>query len=158
MDKDKKQAYTRRITQANSTEMVVILYDMTLDYIEEAAGALGDDHDPSEFIEVISKIQGCISELIESLHMEYKPADELRMLYDFCIRRIAVSQAKRDAAILDEVSRVIRPLRDAYSKIVDKNPGGPVMGNSQTVYAGLTYGKDDLIESLSTNAGRGYLV
>lgn len=158
MDKEKKLAYTRRITQANSTEMIVILYDMTLDYIGEASLALDDGHAPSDFTEAISKIQGCISELMQSLHMEYKPADELRMLYDFCIRRIAVSQAKRDATVLDEVARVIRPLRDAYSKIVDKNPGGPVMGNSQTVYAGLTYGKDDLIESLSTNAGRGYLV
>ncbi len=158
MDKEKKLAYTRRITQANSTEMIVILYDMTLDYIGEASIALDDGHDASDFTEAISKIQGCISELMQSLHMEYKPADELRMLYDFCIRRIAVSQAKRDATVLDEVARVIRPLRDAYSKIVDKNPGGPVMGNSQTVYAGLTYGKDDLIESLSTNAGRGYLV
>ena len=57
MDKEKKQAYTRRITQANSTEMIVILYDMTLDYINEAAGSLGSGHDQSEFIEAISKIQ-----------------------------------------------------------------------------------------------------
>ena len=158
MDNEKKQAYTRRITQANSTEMVVILYDMTLDYVEEAQESLKNGEDDSTFIDAVSKIQGCISELIESLHMEYEPAGDLRRLYDFCIRRIAVSQAKRDGSILDEVVRVIKPLREAYSKITDKNTGGPVMGNSQTVYAGLTYGKDELIESLSTNANRGFLV
>ncbi len=158
MDSEKKQAYTRRITQANSTEMVVILYDMTLDYVEEAQESLKNCEDDSAFIDAVSKIQGCISELIESLHMEYEPAGDLRRLYDFCIRRIAVSQAKRDGSILDEIVRVIKPLREAYSKITDKNIGGPVMGNSQTVYAGLTYGKDELIESLSTNANRGFLV
>lgn len=158
MDNDKIQAYTRRITQANSTEMIVILYDMTLDYVSEAQSSLENGDGDTGFTDAISKIQGCLSELINSLHMEYEPAGDLRRLYDFCIRRVAVSQAKKDGSILDEIVRVIKPLREAYSKITDKNTGGPVMGNSQTVYAGLTYGKDELIESLSTNANRGFLV
>lgn len=159
MDSEKKKEYTRRVAQANSTEMVVIIYDIALDYIDEAKRAFSSDTaDEEGFHKAIGCIQGCIAELIESLHYEYSPAKELRSLYNFCLRRIAVSEAKKDPGILDEVVKVLKPLRDAYDQISGENKNGPVMGNSQTVYAGLTYGREELIENLSTNANRGYLV
>ena len=34
-----KQIFTRRITQANRTQLVVILYDMVLEYLKEAIAA-----------------------------------------------------------------------------------------------------------------------
>jgi flagellar protein FliS len=36
--------------------------------------------------------------------------------------------------------------------------GAPVMDNSQSVYAGLTYGRGSLNENLVGNANRGFLV
>ena len=37
MKKEDKQQFTLRITQANSTQLVVILYEMLLCYLEDAA-------------------------------------------------------------------------------------------------------------------------
>ncbi len=159
MDSEKKQEYTRRVSQANSTEMVVIIYDIALDYIGEAKSALsGENRDEGLFKETIGKLQSCICELLCSLRPGYELSGNLRELYGFCLRRIGASQARMDAGILDEVVKVIKPLRDAFEKIIPENKKGPVMGNSQTVFAGLTYGKEELIESLSTDANRGYLV
>ena len=39
MTREMKQIFTRRITQANRTQLIVILYDMTLTYLKDAAAA-----------------------------------------------------------------------------------------------------------------------
>ena len=39
MTKECKQQFTLRITQANATQMVVILYEMTLQYLADAEQA-----------------------------------------------------------------------------------------------------------------------
>ncbi len=159
MDSDKKLEYTRRVSQANSTEMVVIIYDIALDYIDEARASLsGEKPDEAGFSESIGKIQSCLCELLNSLNPGYELSANLHSLYAFCLRRLGACGALRDTSILDEIVKVIKPLRDAYEKIIPENKKGPVMGNSQTVFAGLTYGREELIESLTTDANRGYLV
>ena len=40
-----KHEYTRRISVANSTELVVIIYDMVLSYTDDAEEALKSDND-----------------------------------------------------------------------------------------------------------------
>lgn len=155
MNNEKKQEFTRRVTQANSTEMVVILYDMTLEYIEDAKEAKAAS-DSKEFHLAIGHIQGCLSELMASLNCEYEPAPTIKELYRYCIRRVGASEIKNDAAILEEVVKIILPLRDAYDKIKGENTSGPVMGNSQEVYAGLTYGRNDINENYVEQSNRGF--
>ena len=41
MTDEKKQQYTLKISQASRTQLVVILYEMTLDYLKEAEDAAG---------------------------------------------------------------------------------------------------------------------
>ena len=43
MTKECKQQFTLRITQANATQMVVILYEMTLQYLADAEQAAEED-------------------------------------------------------------------------------------------------------------------
>ena len=158
MTREVKQQFTFRITQANSTELVVILYEMLLSYLEESREAL-EKEDSSAFHEAIRKARGCINELISSLHMEYEPAPALMKLYLFCVRRLANGEVRSDPQPLGEIEQVIRPLHDAYEKISVQNNSGPVMGNSQTVYAGLTYGRNNLTENMADQgANRGMFV
>jgi len=155
MTKECKQQFTLRITQANPTQLVVILYEMTLCYIEEGEKA----GDIKELREAVRKARGCVNELMQSLHLEYAPAPELMKLYLYCIRRLAACEGKGDAGILEDVKRVIQPLHDAYVQIEKLNDRGPVMNNSQTVYAGLTYGRNTLTENMADQgANRGMLV
>ncbi len=160
MKKEDKQDFTLRITQANPTQLVVILYEMLLCYLEDAEQALGEREGasghPDGFREAVRKARGCLNELTCSLHMEYEPAPTLMQLYLFCIRRLALGEQRRDSKILGEIRRVIEPLRDAYRQLAEKNLAGPVMRNSQTVYAGLTYGRNTLTENMAdqgTNRG-----
>lgn len=157
MKKEDKQRFTLRITQANPTEMVVILYEMLLCYLED--GLENVDGDDRLFHEAARNARGCLNELLASLHMEHEPAPALMQLYLFCIRRLALGEARRDAALWEEVRRIIVPLWEAYRKIAVQNPAGPVMNNSQTVYAGLTYGRNTLTENMADQgANRGMFV
>lgn len=160
MTNESKQQFTLRITQANPTQLVVILYEMTLCYLEDAK----QTEDAEEIREALRKAKSCINELIDSLHLEYSPAPGLLQLYFYCIRRLAacegsLSRGKGDSEGISDVERVLRPLQEAYARIQDQNPAGPVMSNSQSIYAGLTYGRNSLNEDTAGLSGnRGMLV
>lgn len=157
MTTETKKQFTFRISQANATEMIVILYDMILQYLEDA-GELAEK-DFAGYQAAVRRAGACIQELLRSLHMEYEPAGTLRQLYLFCIRRLSQAELHRHPELLEEVSEVLIPLRDAYGQIAGQNTDGPVMQNAQTVYAGLTYGKNTLTENMADQGmNRGMLV
>lgn len=156
MTNEKKQEYTRRISQANSTDMVVVIYDIALNYIEEAKEALSDKN-YSNLNNLGINIRKCINELIGSLNYEYSPSGELLQLYIFCSRQLVEATNKRDMEALVRIESIISKLRDAYAQIADTNHSGAIMQNSQSVYAGLTYGRGTLNEDVLGSGNRGYL-
>lgn len=158
MTKELKQEYTLRITQANKTQLVVILYEMTLVYLKEADEAY-DKGENSAFKDSIRKARGCIKELMASLHFEYEPARNLLQLYVFANKELTRASVQNSKKELDHVKKMMEKLHEAYEKIAETDTSGPVMGNTQTVYAGLTYGKNSLVENLANQGSeRGFRV
>lgn len=158
MTKECKQQFTLRITQANPTQLIVILYEMVLCYLDEMEEAI-KEKDETVVHECARKIRGCMNELLLSLNMEYEPAPQLKKLYMFCIRRLVHAERRKEESLLSEIRRVIQPLHDAYQQIEIQNDKGPVMNNSQTLYAGLTYGPKSLTENMADQgANRGMLI
>lgn len=158
MTRELKQEYTLRITQANKTQLITILYEMVLLYIDEAQKALDMDN-RADYKMAIRRIQGCMNELTDSLHLEYDLAQRLLQLYLYISRELAQASIHYDMEHLEHVRMVIGELQKAYKKIEDQDHSGPVMGNIQTVYAGLTYGKSTLTENIADPAAnRGFCV
>lgn len=152
MTKERKQEYTLRISQANRTQLVVILYEILLDYLEDAKEAhRQQDHDL--FASSIYKSESCIRELIASLHMEYTPAGNLFQLYVYAIKELSKAVLHNSTEEIHHVETMMTRLHDAYETISKEDTSAPVMKNTQSIYAGLTYGKNQLMESLS-NEGR----
>ena len=77
MTREMKQEFTLRITQANKTQLITILYEMVLLYIDEAQEAL-EKEDKTAFRSAIRKIRGCMNELTSSLNFEYEIAQNLK--------------------------------------------------------------------------------
>lgn len=157
MTKELKQEYTLRITQANKTQLITILYEMILLYAEEGkeAQAAGER---AAYGNAIRKIRGCMNELTESLHLEYEIARNLLQLYLYINRELAQAGMHfEEKEHLDHVKLVVEKLHGAYQKIESQDASGPIMGNTQTVYAGLTYGKNTLTENIADpSANRGF--
>ncbi|MDD3205124.1 MAG: flagellar protein FliS [Lachnospiraceae bacterium] len=158
MTSELKQKYTLRITQANKTEMIVILYDMLLDYIKDAKAVLELDN-KEQFHKEIKHARGCVEELIASLNLEYELARNYLQLYSYVNRELASADAGNHIKALENAQMVISELKEAYVEISKQDTSPAVMSNTQSVYAGLTYGKTDLKEDLMNHSGnRGFLV
>ena len=135
MTTDLKQEYTLRISQANKTQLITILYEMVLLYIDEAKDALTRD-ERMEYKGAIRKIRGCMNELTASLNFDYELAHNLLQLYLYVNRELVKASTHYDAENLDAMNI-----------------------NTQTVYAGLTYGRNHLTENVAgSDINRGFCV
>ena len=158
MTKELKQEFTLRITQANKTQLVTILYEMALLYVKEAKEAL-DRENREECRAAVRKIRGCMDELTASLHLEYELAQNLLQLYLFIDKELAQTTLHFWKENLEHVEFIIKKLHASYQQIEGQDTSGPVMGNTQSVYAGLTYGMNQLTENISDPAAnRGFCV
>lgn len=159
MTKEIKQEFTLRITQANKTQLITILYEMVLLYLNEAEDALDAD-DKRAYKNAIRKIRDCMNELTMSLHLEYELARNLLQLYLYISRELVQASIHYEKENLEHIRSIIKQLHKAYKQIEPQDVSGPVMGNTQTVYAGLTYGRNNtLTESINDPAGnRGFCV
>lgn len=158
MTRELKQEYTLRITQANKTQLVTILYEMALTYVEEAQEALAADNS-ADFKSAVRRIRGCMNELTASLNFTYDLAQNLMQLYLYVNRELVQASLHCSTESLEHVRSVLAALQKAYKQIEDQDVSGPVMGNTQTVYAGLTYGRNTLTENITDPASnRGFCV
>jgi len=171
MTNEMKQEFTRKITQANKTELIIILYEMLSQYIEDAISSnqLGDKR---QTIIEIRRATQCVDELIASLNLEYPLAINLFRLYQYIKREllkvktesiesnIEQMQANTEAVkSLEHIIMIVHGLHEAYAEIVIEDTSGAVMTNIQTIYAGMTYGKKDINENMDSGVEkRGYFI
>lgn len=158
MTKELKQEYTLRITQANKTQLITILYEMVLLYVDEAQASL-EAGQKMEYKSAIRKIRGCMDELTASLNFDYELAHNLMQLYLYINRELVKASTHYEKEHLEHVRLIVGKLHEAYQAIEDQDTSGPVMGNTQTVYAGLTYGRNTLTENIADSLNnRGFCV
>lgn len=148
MTKECKQQFTLRISQANKTEMIVILYEMTLEYLEDAIHEQ-EAGNRAEFVEALRRTKGCVKELTQSLNLQYEPAPALLQLYHYCSRQLVLSDIQNQTAPLFHVQKIIEKLHKAYTELAKQDESEPVMSNSQAVYTGITYGRNRLSEDMA---------
>lgn len=155
MEKEKKQEFVNRITQSNRSALVVVLYDITIEYIK--GGKIKIQNQEEAFKEELYKARECVKELLGALDFNYEISKELARLYLYVNRCVTKSIAKKDLEELDHALYVLEHLRESFEEIAKEDTSECLMGNTQEVYAGLTYGKEKLNESLSSQNNRGFL-
>lgn len=148
MKSELKKEFARRIAQANPVSMITILYDMTLVYLEDAKEAIREKQE-KKFVQEIHYAQDCLMELMSSLNMKYEPALALHSLYLYMHRELVQAIISSLPQSLAQPESILKRLRDAYLELEKTGSFEPVMDNAQQIYAGLTYGKHSLIESIA---------
>ena len=155
MTDDTRQDYILRISQANPSAMVVIVYDIFDQYSRELLQA---DPMSEDFKDLIWNCRCCIRELIESLDMKYELARNFYEIYRFVDRQLITAGVRRETVGLDRCFKMIKALRDAYAEAAKNDTSAPVMRNTDVVYAGMTYGRNDLnTDSFAAGSNRGFL-
>ena len=104
------------------------------------------------------RAKGLINELLRSLDMQYTISHYLRHLYNYAYGELCQSVAKRQPEQMDHASNVLEGLLPSFEEIAKQDDSEAVMKNVQSIYAGLTYGKGKLNESLGMGVpfNRGY--
>ena len=148
MTLERKQEFTLKITQANKTQLITILYEMVMDYLDETidAFAIGKRADAEKSI---TNAQNCIDELIHSLNMEYELARNLHKIYVFSKTELAVAYATGNIHKVWKVKKNFEKLHEAYVELEKYDMSESLMDNTQKVYAGLTYGRYALNEDIT---------
>ncbi len=156
MTDDKRQDFILRISQANPSAMVVVVYDIFEEYSRELLAA---DPMSEDFKDLIWNCRCCIRELIESLDMKYELARNFYEIYRFVDRQLITAGVRRETEGLARSFKLITALRDAYAEAAKSDTSAPVMKNTDVVYAGMTYGRNDInTGSIAAGSNRGFLV
>ena len=145
MTKELIQAYTARITQASKTELVVITYEILLSDIKEAQTAF-EDGDISQYSKVLKHASIVINELMRSLDYQHEVSYNLMSLYIYVSKCVIDANHQKSTEFLEHAVIVIQKLMEGFKEISSQDMSGPVMQNTQQLYAGLTYGKGTLNE------------
>ncbi|MCR5102510.1 MAG: flagellar protein FliS [Butyrivibrio sp.] len=156
MRSDLKKNFTYRITNANKTQLITILYEMIICYLGDAEECL-DNKDYTQFDLNISRTQNCIDELIHSLNLNYELGQNLLSLYLFEKKELISFQVKKDKEILRHALKTFDELHRVYQYLEKQDTSEPVMTNAQQVITGLTYNKYNMQVDISAyDSNRGF--
>lgn len=157
MTKEQTTGFSYRIMQASPTELIIILYEMLEVYLSDAISYCKEGK-IQEFRTSLKSSQGVLNELNHSLDMQYEISLNFMQIYMFINRTIIKVSVSKDTTDLERCIGMINKLRDAFEQVKGEDRRGPVMKNTQQVYAGLTYGKGTLNESFGLESNRGFRV
>ena len=164
MTKETVQEYSRRITQASPTGLVVITYELIDRHLADAEQysrqwtGTGDETAAVQYGESIRKARNLLGELISSLKLEYPVSGELLRIYLYLNRELQLAAIRKDATLLPRLRGIVQKLGTAFAEVEKTDDSGPVMEHTQRVYAGMTYSKNSLNEDLVGDFNRGFKV
>ena len=157
MNNEDLKTFTTRITQANGSELVVIVYEIIMKDIESAKEAF-NAQDHTKFTRDVNHAIKFVNELINTLDFGYPIAYDLMQLYLYCNKQLIQSNLKNEIESLERASKVLTSLLKGFIEVAKQDEREPLMSNTQQVYAGLTYGRGSLNEMYvdPNQASRGF--
>lgn len=112
-----------QVTTCSPGELLVMLYNGLFRFLGEAAAAirLGDRATAGERI---GRSHDILAELAAGLNPVHAPelCDNLQAIYFFCMTRIVEANLHQDADRIEDVVRILTPLREAWTLAVRGQP------------------------------------
>ncbi|KAI4451116.1 hypothetical protein C823_005665 [Eubacterium plexicaudatum ASF492] len=155
MTKEQKQDFTRRITQANRSELVLIKFEMLFVYMDNICEYFQKE-DKHELTNHVRYADAVLKSFQETLDFQYEIAGQLYALYDFHRRQLAKVLVRHSLKELEQSRKLLQQLYEAFVRSAKQDKSGPLMKNAQQVYAGYTYGKNNINESYDIQSSRGF--
>ena len=149
MTKETIKTFQYRITQATASQLVVILYDMAVEYLNDAC-----ESDSTE------QAQKVIDQLICGLDMQYEISANLFVIYNHMKRSLISASVSLDNNEINRITGLLKKLRASFYEVSKQDDSEPLMKNTQAVYSGLTYSKGGISNETQTDniENRGFRV
>ena len=161
MDAKTKQAFANRIENATPMQLIVINYELLLLFMDEASVAAAGT---PECVAALESARGALAELHAALDMDIEFSKDLGNLYIFVNRCLIHAGTRRNNdeknSQLAEGRGIVAELLEAWQTLdADEGLYERILGSSQKIFAGLTYGKDGRLEEYQDfDPNRGYRV
>ena len=112
-----------QITTSSPGELLITIYDGLFRFLNVARFGLLNGR-RAQAGEAISKAHAILTELAVSLDTKHAPelCANLSALYDFSLHRLTQANLKNDARQIDEIIRVLGPIREAFTTVVRGAP------------------------------------
>lgn len=147
MTKEEIKDFSFKITQSTKTGLVVITYEIIINYINSAKVCF-ESGDMEGFTFNIKKARQFVNDLSSNLDFKYKISFDLMSLYMFINRSLLSASIRKNTELLDDCTKIIAKLKEAFSNIESEDKRGAAMPNSEQVYVGLTYGKSSNLNEI----------
>lgn len=111
--------FQTQVTTTSQGDLLVMLYDGAIKFLNQAKDHLAANDMAKKGI-AISKALDVLNELESTLNMEKggELARNLHGLYVFCANHLVRANLKKDAAMIDEVIKILLGIRSAYAQIL----------------------------------------
>ena len=157
MTDEEIQGFSKRVTQANQSELTVITCEIIINYIADAVQAL-ETGEENNYVVYNKKAREFLRELMASINYDNEIAYNLIKIYAYMHRILVEAEYSRDKEKLNVASKLMSTFLGSFRDVAKKDDSPAVMENTQQVYAGLTYGKGYLNETMLDPglSGRGF--
>lgn len=145
MEQEKLKQYTKRITNANRSELIVITYELFLEDVHDAR-AYYEEGKLERYQYTLNHSLSYLRELISSLDYHYEIASHLLQLYVFVNKQVILAKQRASLDELVVVEEIMTGLYQAFKEVAKQDTSCAMMKHTQQVYAGLTYAKGSLNE------------
>jgi flagellar protein FliS len=157
MEATKIKDFQTKIVNADKGQLVIICYEMLIAEIDYAIMQL-ESNKEDEFSKVMARAHKILRELSDNLDLQYNISADLMAIYIYINKQFVEASTSKKIEPLNEAKTILNTLLDGW-KEANKLEGNnkPLIQNAQKVYAGLTYGKGTLNETVyDGSTGRGF--
>jgi len=126
-----QDAYKKQdVLTASPIDLVVMLYDALKRNILMGKRGITNKNVPVAHKHLM-KAQMILTELINSLDMNYQISEELLDLYEFALKSIADANMHKDIEPLDPVIEMVDSIREAWKEISNSSRGTMQLGEER---------------------------
>lgn len=145
-----------QVANATRGQLLEITYKLLLESMDNVK-KYGQEKDEKQFALEIARSRNILQELIDTLDFDQEISQNLLQIYVYINGLMIKSLMLYDKSLIDESQALVNTLLEGWSGATASDKQVlKAMDNTQQVYAGLTYGKGNLTESVLDDTDRGF--
>lgn len=153
MDEVLKKEFQNRIVSAGRKELLLIHLEMILAEMKLAEQEMTENEE--RFRRSIGLTMEMVKKLAESLDFSYEISHVLLRAYQQVNADLIEARHKKDSAALTRARQMMEQLREAFAGL-ELPADTSVVQNGETIYAGLTYGRNNQLKESVDYQKRGF--
>ncbi len=146
-----------RIANANRGDLLCITYEFLLEQIGYLIDIKTDNDQEADtlvkYYKHLDKCKQILAMLVRDLDFNQSISGDLFKLYVYVQGVLIKAKTVEELEVAQDI---INKLYEAFEEAAKEDESSSVMKNTEEVYAGLTYGPNDINETVTGSTGRGY--